>query len=91
MEPHISDGERVIFAPCPGVKPKDSDIVILQWKGRTMIRGIEFEGDEITLIPTNKINNTYEAIKTHKKDSRLCILGVVIGKAPDIIPIKGIW
>lgn len=88
MEPHIHDGDRVLFVKSPDVEVASGDFAIVLWNERLLIRAILFEDSGATLRPTNDM---YGDIKAAKGDERLCILGKVLGVVPAYRKMTGLW
>jgi transcriptional regulator with XRE-family HTH domain len=89
MEPHIHDGDQVLFAKSPDIEIQSGDFAILMWNGRTLIRGVIFpDTKEVILRPTN---DTYKDINTWRGDERLCVLGKVLGITPAFKKTPGLW
>ena len=89
MEPHLQDGDRVLFAKSPDVEVVSGDFAILLWDGKLLIRGVVFpDGAKIILRPTN---GKYSDIETARGDERLCLLGKVLGVTPAYRKVPGLW
>jgi transcriptional regulator with XRE-family HTH domain len=89
MEPHIHDGDQVLFAKSPDIEIQSGDFALLKWNGRLLIRGVIFhDAREVILRPTN---DTYKDINTWRGDERLCVLGKVLGITPAFKKTPGLW
>jgi transcriptional regulator with XRE-family HTH domain len=89
MEPHLNEGERVLFVKAPDVQVMSGDFAVMLYQGKLLIRGIIFEKDgKIVLRPTNE---KYKDIVVTKASDDLCILGKVLGVVPSYRKTRGLW
>ena len=85
MAPRIEDGDQVLFAD---TELLNGDLGLVRYRGRYMIRGVFFEGNDIRLQPLNK---EYEPIIVTPDDlDKFCILGKVLLKVA-IEKLNGLW
>ncbi len=86
MEPHFSDGERILFAEG---EVGSGDIAIVCWDGRLYIRGYIVDRDGTVRLKT--YNPEFPEIVVHPEDDRLCVLGKVLGSVGGFRPARGFW
>ena len=85
MAPRIEDGDQVLFAD---MELLNGDLGLVRYRGRYMIRGVFFEGDNIRLQALNK---EYDPIIVTPDDlDNFCILGKVLLKVA-IEKLNGLW
>lgn len=84
MEPHVYDGDRVLFAE---LEVSNRDVAVLLFDGKLMIRAVIFQGDKIILRAGN--TDKYDDIEITPMNE-LCILGKVLGVVPAYRKITGI-
>ena len=85
MAPRIEDGDQVLFADAELL---NGDLGLVRYRGRYMIRGVFFEGDNIRLQALNK---EYDPIIVTPDDlDNFCILGKVLLKVA-IEKLNGLW
>lgn len=84
MAPRIEDGDQVLFADTELIS---GDLGLVRYRGRYMVRGVFFEGDNIRLQATNK---EYDPIIVPQEDENFCILGKVLLKVA-IEKLNGLW
>lgn len=86
MAPRIEDGDQVLFAD---TELLNGDLGLVRYRGRYMIRGVFFEGNDICLQALNK---EYEPIiVTPDNLDKFCILGKVLGKVLGFEKLNGLW
>lgn len=85
MAPRIEDGDQVLFVD---TELLNGDLGLVRYRGRYMVRGVFFEGDNIRLQALNK---EYEPIIVTPDDlDKFCILGKVLLKVA-IEKLNGLW
>lgn len=85
MAPRIEDGDQVLFVD---TELLNGDLGLVRYRGRYMIRGVFFEGDNIRLQALNK---EYDPIIVTPDDlDNFCILGKVLLKVA-IEKLNGLW
>lgn len=85
MAPRIEDGDQVLFAD---TELLNGDLGLVRYRGRYMVRGVFFEGDNIRLQALNK---EYDPIIVTPDDlDKFCILGKVLLKVA-IEKLNGLW
>ena len=85
MAPRIEDGDQVLFADAELL---NGDLGLVRYRGRYMVRGVFFEGDNIRLQALNK---EYDPIiVTPDGLDKFCILGKVLLKVA-IEKLNGLW
>mgnify|MGYP000960916734 CR=1 FL=1 len=85
MAPRIEDGDQVLFAD---TELLNGDLGLVRYRGRYMVRGVFFEGDNIRLQALNK---EYDPIiVTPDGLDKFCILGKVLLKVA-IEKLNGLW
>lgn len=86
MAPRIEDGDQVLFAD---TELLNGDLGLVRYRGRYMIRGVFFEGNDIRL---QAINKEYDPIIVLPESlEEFCILGKVLGKALGFEKLNGLW
>lgn len=86
MAPRIEDGDQVLFAD---TELLNGDLGLVRYRGRYMVRGVFFEGDNIRL---QAINKEYDPIIVLPENlEEFCILGKVLGKALGFEKLNGLW
>ena len=86
MAPRIEDGDQVLFADAELL---NGDIGLVRYRGRYMVRGVFFEGNNIRL---QAINKEYDPIIVLPENlEEFCILGKVLGKALGFEKLNGLW
>lgn len=86
MAPRIEDGDQVLFVD---MELLNGDLGLVRYRGRYMIRGVFFEGDNIRL---QAINKEYDPIIVLPENlEEFCILGKVLGKALGFEKLNGLW
>ena len=86
MAPRIEDGDQVLFAD---TELLNGDLGLVRYRGRYMVRGVFFEGNNIRL---QAINKEYDSIIVLPENlEEFCILGKVLGKALGFEKLNGLW
>lgn len=86
MAPRIEDGDQVLFVD---MELLNGDLGLVRYRGRYMVRGVFFEGDNIRL---QAINKEYDPIIVLPENlEEFCILGKVLGKALGFEKLNGLW